>query len=315
MVFINGPRGRFFCYELAAIASNDDGRSPVYALMFDLAWMFSQHQDGTFRITLGEEKVPSSKATIAKLAAALDDVDLSGIRSHHLLEAFQASVDEARYWQDPTGTDMVLASSLLREPLSRIATHVASMDEAAWWFGPASGEQWESAYIPEELPRDEPGSVWEHVDDGWETSPGWGRVSSSRLLDRVPVHALLKEDRLGEDEEGRQILNPPTVTEVDEGLWRDLCMRFPNPAKRYRSECLDGHGGPGKPWVSPNWAEVGREYEALHLSLAAYLQLSGAVMDLGEYRTVITGWDPDVTYYFREVEKGPRRIWRHLHLR
>ncbi|WP_345472631.1 hypothetical protein QMQ05_02165 [Glutamicibacter ectropisis] len=61
-------------------------------------------------------------------------------------------------------------------------------------------------------------------------------------------------------------------------------------------------------WVIPDWLAVSRKYDAVHLSIGAYLELAGGSLTVDDtYATLIAGWDPDTTYWFidtlREAEQ------------
>jgi len=54
-------------------------------------------------------------------------------------------------------------------------------------------------------------------------------------------------------------------------------------------------------WVIPDWQAVEGEWDAVHLSVAAYLALAGRAIEVdGERASVIAGWSPDTTWWLTE---------------
>lgn len=157
---------------------------------------------------------------------------------------------------------------------------------------------------------------------GWSATPGlqpadidapisgfwWSHpdgVSSTRAVDDIPVGLWLTEDADPEGVTVAQVQVPqnPRVLEIDTPqAWADLCHAHPldiTASRRhdwYRATGRDGD------WLIPDWAAVAEEYDAVHLTVAAYL--AGATRAIGvdgRFATMIAGWGPDATVWLTAV--------------
>jgi hypothetical protein len=68
---------------------------------------------------------PDPTFTGADVASPVDGVGLTNVQDGILRETLQASVDLARYWQEPDGTDAVAALPDLQDALRRVARHLS----------------------------------------------------------------------------------------------------------------------------------------------------------------------------------------------
>ena len=90
-------------------------------------------------------------------------------------------------------------------------------------------------------------------------------------------------------------------------------------SRRHEWYRMTGRNGP---WIIPDWAAVGREYDGVHLTVAGYLSTAGralAVVDPSSadpsgsaMATLLAGWDPDVSYWFVDLPEvaGAVTEWR-----
>lgn len=133
------------------------------------------------------------------------------------------------------------------------------------------------------------------------------------------VGGLLVEDAYFGDGEvtWRPVVIPDDlrVLEIDSAdVWVDLCRRWP--LEVTASNWATWHDWTERQgrWVVPDWAEVAQRWDGVHLSLAAYLALAGATLDVdppvgdaevAERRaTLVAGWSPDETYWFDDGVNG-----------
>ncbi|MEI4271293.1 hypothetical protein TEK04_06120 [Klenkia sp. LSe6-5] len=65
-------------------------------------------------------------------------------------------------------------------------------------------------------------------------------------------------------------------------------------------------------WLLPDWGSVAAEVDAVHVPVGAWLALAGRPLDVTGTRaaTVLTGWDPDTTWWLTDVvESGDPTDW------
>lgn len=69
-------------------------------------------------------------------------------------------------------------------------------------------------------------------------------------------------------------------------------------------------------WVIPDWAAVATRFDAVHLTVDAYLTAAGRALPVehpsGPARTVMAGFDPDATWWLTDVRPvlGEPTAWR-----
>lgn len=97
--------------------------------------------------------------------------------------------------------------------------------------------------------------------------------------------------------------------------WANLCQRFPlDVTKRYRGSWFLSTGrdslapvdGTDPGWVIPDLATAAEAYDGVHLTVAAYLECSGAVIPVPPSdgnplgASMVAGWSPDVTVWLSD---------------
>ncbi len=96
----------------------------------------------------------------------------------------------------------------------------------------------------------------------------------------------------------------PRVLEIDsEAAWVSACTAFPldvsrsyGPQARLALYLVDEPRA--TTWVIPDWGKAAREYDAVHLTVGAYLACATRPIEVpGHGFSAITGWDPDETYW------------------
>lgn len=68
-------------------------------------------------------------------------------------------------------------------------------------------------------------------------------------------------------------------------------------------------------WVIPNWEQVSKEWDAVHVTVLGYLSSATRALVVDADRsTVLAGWDPDSTIWLadvvREWYEEPRQAWQ-----
>lgn len=145
-------------------------------------------------------------------------------------------------------------------------------------------------------------------------APGEG-AREPGAVDSLPLGVVCREDEGGETRDrGRRLLVTPTprVFEISGPQdWIALCRRFPlDVSASRRSDWEDTTGRTGE-WVIPDWQAVAGEWDGVHLGVWGYLTTAGRALDVGQGRaSVLAGWDPDRTWWFRGVgTAGPVIEW------
>lgn len=143
-----GPRGRRLRFELARGTRRPDGVPEVDRLRQAAFWAAHALDPGrgtsSALLTVGTGPVPdpptSTPADVARLVAA---VPLAPLGSDALLDALAAAVDNARYWQEPDGEDVLAGTPEVRAALRRVAAGAVSHPAARWWTTPVDrAAQW-----------------------------------------------------------------------------------------------------------------------------------------------------------------------------
>lgn len=265
-----------------------------------------------------------------EVARRLDSISLAGANSTLLRDCLAASCDNARYWQEPDGTDVLAATDSMMRSLTRVAEHVASSHCTSWWRQPVQrNEQWSTTWegdfdaspsidpigllrstragiIEEERTAhiERPADPTANWSGDWWSSPAAALTSSTRLLDGTsPANLWFVEDSFGWDHAQTikvKIPREANIYEIDSAdAWASLCKRFPiEVTAQVRHDWYRTTGRAGM-WVMPDWLRVAEHYNAVHLQVQAYLCAAGTAIPITEHTaSVIAGWNPDQTYWF-----------------
>lgn len=339
-----GPRGRRLCLEFAR-HQGGGMREPTELgeALFFAAYDVDPGR-GTSRVLFGDGLESSTRPDRSPndVARLLTDDPLVEPDARALLLALAASVNSARYWQYPDGEDMLAATPELRGPLARVGALIAESSHSGWWATPLEGsaqwevafagttaaeaarmpaastlEQWRAAQVSEELSnaeRDRPSDPRAGWSGSWWSKPPGGLTRSTRALDGIgPVGLWFVEDAMGWDSATvRQVQVPrdARVYEIDgPEAWADLCRRYPlevTASRRHDWYLTTARNGR---WVIPDWAQVARDFDAVHLTVAGYLTTAGRAIPVDNDRmTVLAGWDPDQTHWLIDVARDESRI-------
>lgn len=340
-----GPRGRRFCLHLALSSEGQDADegSTLSQLLFYATHRFesARGQAGTlFGPGVGE---PLPNASVTDIASALDKMPLKTVNETNSLEALAAAVDSARYWQEPDGTDELLADSGILSALERIAAHIIDSPSISWWSGPVAPVQWSVKFTDsrndvttrppaekallrwrdEEIEnekraiRKRPADPHANWSGEWWSKPAVALTTSTRaLLQLGPIMLSLIEDRFGWKEADAERLHGQDPTRICEitgaDAWADLCRTYPLEVTATRRHDWYRATGRSGRWVIPDWSQVSRDFDAVHLPTFAYLSSAGVLIQVdGEAASMIAGWNPDETYWLTDVSSDPttRTSW------
>lgn len=299
--------------------------------------------------SVGDGPVVLPVVTVSDVAEHLRGVPTRQLGPDLLMPCLSDAVDLARYWQQPEGDDVLAAYPEIVEELRRFARAVAGSPHADWWFTPLdAGAQW--AVQHEGLPfvppmeadraalaearqlrrareqrvlEERPADPTANRSGEWWSRPPFAAPATTRATaDGSPVKLWCTEDSFGWEELEAQRLGVPAgvrVFEIDSAdAWAELCARFPfDTTGEVRHDWFRTTGRDGT-WLVPDWGEVAREYDAVHLQVGAYLAAAGTAIPVplepaagGGHRespvsgstaaaSVIAGWDADETFWFSD---------------
>lgn len=349
---ISGPRGRRAALAVATGANVDQElTATLLGWIMDLAYDLDPSA-GTSRryVRFGgvgsPEPEPSPFGDEDQLAAALLNEPILA-ELINPLEALEVSVNSARYWQEPEGEDFLCARPTLRPALLRAADALLSRPATQWWDAVVDrSDQWAvdfdyagaeagntirpdvrtfraRALAEEERARiDRPSDPTESISGSWWSTPLVPLASFSttrRLGEDGPVGLHLVEDSMGWADARAtpvRIDSSARVYEIsDADDWAELCRRFPLEVTASRRHDWYRTTGRIGDWVIPDWSAVGEQFDGVHLSAAAYLLAAGVPISVdGESASLIAGWNPDETWWFRpeaiEVRDDASVSWR-----
>ncbi|WP_069163409.1 hypothetical protein [Nocardia altamirensis] len=317
-LIISCPRGRRVCAEL--VAECDGG-------FLGRVW------EAAGRIAGRDGSSGDPAAGVAAAIQAFGADAIERLSEEIVVGAVAEATDFARYWQEPDEFDRVyaqpsvvtalrsVADALVRSPpfeLLNSPVDRAGQRWVQWWHdggwypeqpsatGDADMRQWRNQVVAaEERARRElgvdPNDNWSGE---WWSTPSLECPATSRALPWLGALRLAAmEDSMGW-ERARVwpvALNEPVrVLEIDgPTAWRALVDAYPLRVTASRRHDWYRAVGRNGEWFIPDWAAVGAEYDAVHLSAVGYLTTPGRAIDVAGGATVLAGWDPDLTYWLR----------------
>lgn len=335
--FTVGPRGRRVLLELAMMR-DDDLAAAVQQCAFaitrergDGGWVIAFESGAERSSAEIEQQYAREAPTAADIAAHLDALSLpeTGPSPQEFNRALMLSVATARYWQEPDGTDVLAAMRDLRRPLRHLAAWAAPRVPAVWtqppparqhavtWrgegFTSTGAQEWKTQTLAEEerARRERPADVTENWSGTWWSFPD-GTVSSA-AVDGVPTVLHWSEDSSG----WQSATTAPVQTEgariftiENTSAWNTLCWDQPLEVTASRRHDWYRVSGLDTRWVIPDWAQLAKKYDAVHLSVGAYL--AGAThaltVDTG-INTMIAGWGPGETRWLNAPHLGKPTRW------
>ncbi|WP_394160699.1 hypothetical protein [Galactobacter valiniphilus] len=284
-------------------------------------------EEAELRARASSTIAPLAEALDAVAADVLDHASPGGLSEETLNVAVMQSVDSSRMWQDPEGIDIPLTLPELRRALRPFAEAIARSPASAWWDRElALDDQWlalrDENHLEGLAASGPPEQIWDgwrrgrlHNEERGDRSLWWSMPATGDLArthgtfsSGLPTVAVWEEDGEGwyEGLSAVRVVVPgaPRVFEVRcASDWALLCGKYPFVLTRSVGQRLRAGVGPDPvrgagDWVIPEWSAVARDYDAVHLSVSAYLSCTDALIDIpGLGASAIAGWDPDETYW------------------
>ncbi|WP_200182832.1 hypothetical protein [Tomitella biformata] len=281
---------------------------------------------------------PHLVSALDRLSARILALDLSDLDDHRILAALGQAVDSARYWQPPEEADVLAEHPVIRSALEPLSERLASDPSTQWFWEPRRAEQWaidwrsENARPP--LPKDPQHTLAKWVRDARveEESAVRGRPGGPhaswtghwwsiplglvQTVGHLPAALGLVEDSLGwEQATAIPVRGSGRTFEVrSEADWVYLCRDFPLEVTASRRHDWFRTTGRDGRWVIPDWARVAHEWDAVHLTVMAYLSSATRALQIdADTSSVIAGWDPGSTIWLTDAvaeSDGPRQDWR-----
>ncbi|MHA7281910.1 hypothetical protein [Arthrobacter sp. TMS2-4] len=271
------------------------------------------------------------------LITGLASFDVTRIGGGAIDRALATAVDTSRPWQESDGEDVLAALPEVEAALTPIARHVMTASSARWWSHGRQVEQWaidwrsaddrapltryparglatwardaraEEVRAEKERPRN-PRANWSGT---WWSFPH----GTLQTTGRVPLGLNLIEDSFGEEHATvipvRGVGCTYEVRTADD--WMSLCREYPlevTASRRHDWFRCTGHDGA---WVIPDWEKVAERWDAVHLTVLAYLGGANRALQIdADTFTVLAGWNPDTTMWLTDVAReweGPRQQW------
>jgi hypothetical protein len=331
-MLLAGPRGRRLLLEYAL--ASELARSPVrdgstfgQAVVVASSRIGPRMRDSSALFgevdVVSKEKLPN--VTPSEIAERLNAVELIEPTPELLRMALAAAVGHARYWQESDGEDILAAASEMNLALQRVAEHVAASPLTAWWVTPADTQtqqsvQWDDAPrrpVLSEGRRAHPTA--NRSGEWWSHPPQVVPASARSLFDDSPAGLWFVEDNLGwHRAESANLIVPEGMQVLEiEGAsdWAQLCTHFPQDVTRQMHDDWYRATAHTARWLVPDWAQVAKYYDAVHLQVGAYLAAAGVAIPIDvnpKTASVIAGWNPDETYWFTpNIAYGTKRThWK-----
>ncbi|WP_235830858.1 hypothetical protein [Arthrobacter cheniae] len=297
---------------------------------------------GTSRVMLTatskEKPDQPPRPSIANLITKFNSLDMTRAGLGDIDRALAQAVDTSRPWQEPDGEDVLAALPEIKAALAPIAQQVMMASSTQWWSRSRQIEQWtidwRPAKDPAPLPRQPSQALGAWARDtraeevraekerprnphaNW--SGTWWSFPQGTLqsVGRVPLGLNLFEDSFGwEHATVIPVRGAGRTYEVHtEDDWVSLCREYPlgvTASRRHDWFRCTGHDGR---WVIPDWEKVAERWDAVHLTVLAYLSSANRALqvDAGT-STVLAGWNPDTTIWLTDVARewaGPRQQWQ-----
>ncbi len=277
----------------------------------------------------------------AELAAAIAAAPLPSIAPAALVEALSRSVDEAKAWQPPDGSEAVVASEAVRDALTALAERVAAAPFASGWAASPQAQQWvldrndhrlgsdpvpvpaaalaawreaveteERGYVASRQRGEVGGGPW------WSMPPGYLTRSTSAWPGFGPAGLYLEEDSMGPMSANATRVGPypaKTYEITDAESWALLCREYPLDVTASRDYLWRNAIGHSDRWVIPDWHAMAADWDGVHLTISGYLAAATTLVEVSDgTASVIAGWGPDETVWLtgRPAITGAPVEWR-----
>jgi hypothetical protein len=325
---------------LAPRVTEDSAMAELSTTVFYAAYDLDPGR-GSSRVLFGagvnQRTGPPPAPAPLEVARLLDAVPLPNLDENTLLFALATAVDNARYWQERDGEDVLAGTPEVRSALARVAKAVVAAPGVEGWslpmeplgqwavtFADLPGiprpptrtareilDRWQGLQLEEEAraQRDRPANPAANFSGEWWSRPALGLFSTTCALPgQGPMGLRFVEDTLGWDSatvERVRVQADARIYEIDgAAAWAELAGRYPlevTASRRHDWYRITGRNGT---WVIPDWSRVRHDYDAVHLSIAGYLSAAGTGIRIDDDRaTVLAGWDPDATYWLVDLDR------------
>jgi hypothetical protein len=277
----------------------------------------------------------------AELITALHAVDPTDVYTWSdplsLLEPMDEAVTNAMYWQQPHDQDIVLDDPDVIAALRPVADALADAPATAWWHAPldlstlrytsrtdddeptppsltGAPEQltgWRAQTLADEARSaiDRPADPAANVSARWWSTPAPTTLPSTTqaLPGLGSIQLAWEEDSFGQPNASiwsLEAMTAPAVWEIDgPDAWTRLVERYPlDVTHSRRHDWYRATGRDGR-WLIPDWAAVAADYDAVHVSVAAYLTTATRALSLNDASaaTMLAGWNPDQTWWLTDT--------------
>ena len=328
-----GPRGRRLCLELAAMLDEE-----ISAAVFELGYELDPGKGtSVLRIAMtsdepGARSPEQLPATVEALSDRLTSLEIPGLDGTLLQAALEQTVLSAMYWQEPDGRDVLAARPEIRSALSPLAAALQACPDARWWTGYNRDTQWAVEWRSPEVPAEQDpartlaewGRGMRRAEEAWRTSGrglnwsgDWWSVPAGLpgTVGRLPEALSLVEDSPGWQEATTiKVSTDGSVFEIRTGDdWRTLCRQYPlDVSASRRADWFRTTGRDGR-WVIPDWEQVAKRWDAVHLTVMGYLRCAGRALPVDDAEaSVLAGWDPGRTLWLTGAVTdagGHRQDW------
>jgi hypothetical protein len=172
-------------------------------------------------------------------------------------------------------------------------------------------QRWRAEALATEQ-RHRPRRFRRRVDSGeWWSTPGASGLVASQLVTTTgpgtglpAVGLVLVEDAADPSSARLWPLAPDPqarVYEITEPAdWAHLAETYPLDLSWSKDPDWSTITGETGPWIIPDWATVGQDYDGVHLTVTGWLTTAGRAVPAGAAHTVVAGWDPDTTWWLTD---------------
>lgn len=280
-------------------------------------------------------------ARTADLVDALGAIDPAAVLAwtdpQDFVLPMAATISAAMGWQPPHDEDFVAAFPAIVDALRPLVAAISASPATSWWTSPADLDSLRCTFrYDESFPPVEPEfvgaagrlAVWRetevsgderdrrerpadvtapHSGHWWSTPAPAGLPTTTRKLSFAgSVNLLWEEDSFGQQD---ALVRPvrttrlPRVYEIDGAeAWIELVRRYPLELTWSRRHDWYRVTGEDAAWRIPDWTAVSRDWDGVHLTVFGYLSTATRLLRLDDrIATLLAGWDPDQTWWLRDV--------------
>jgi hypothetical protein len=163
--------------------------------------------------------------------------------------------------------------------------------------------------LPETSPEDDI-AKWCAAAGGNEETAAWWSIPlsrnvlvTSRAVQQVPLLLLAGEDDLGRVDavvHRMELPSAPRLYEVDSpDAWTTLVQLAPMDVTKSKGFTWGKSTTAAASWLLPNWSEIARNFDAVHLTVDGYLDTAGRPLPVDGGVTMLAGMSPDATVWLR----------------